>query len=88
MDAWTNLLAYLGKPDMLFCWTVVARTPNMFLLQVTKSNDIKVASTYLIFIDESIVLLVTNSNVKHELTGGEYAQRRAQCYEGVANLQV
>jgi len=38
-------------------------------------------------IDESVVLLVTNSNVKHELTGSEYAQRRAQCYEGVAILQ-
>lgn len=42
---------------------------------------------YVPLTDKSIVLLVTNSNVKHELTGGEYAQRRAQCYEGVAVLQ-
>jgi galactokinase len=29
--------------------------------------------------DPSVVLLVINTNVKHELSGGEYAQRRAQC---------
>ncbi|MGA3180142.1 MAG: galactokinase [Verrucomicrobiota bacterium] len=29
--------------------------------------------------DPSVAILVTNTNVKHELTGGEYAQRRAQC---------
>ena len=32
-----------------------------------------------------ITILITNSNVKHELTGGEYAQRRAQC-EAAAKL--
>jgi len=42
---------------------------------------------YVPLADKSVVLLVTNSNVKHELTGGEYAQRRTQCYEGVAVLQ-
>lgn len=29
--------------------------------------------------DPSVALLVINTNVKHELSGGEYAQRRAQC---------
>jgi len=38
--------------------------------------------------DPSVVLLVCNSNVKHELTGGEYAQRRAQCYEAVDVLKA
>ncbi|HYG34892.1 MAG TPA: galactokinase [Clostridia bacterium] len=42
--------------------------------------------------DLSVALLVTNTNVKHELTGGEYAKRRAQCEEaakilGVASLR-
>jgi galactokinase len=32
-----------------------------------------------------ITVLIANSNVKHELTGGEYAQRRAQC-EAAAKL--
>jgi galactokinase len=31
-------------------------------------------------------IVVINSNVKHELSGGEYAQRRRQCEEGVAAL--
>lgn len=29
--------------------------------------------------DPSVALLIINTNVKHELRGGEYAQRRAQC---------
>jgi galactokinase len=29
--------------------------------------------------DPSMALLIINTNVKHELTGGEYAKRRAQC---------
>ena len=42
--------------------------------------------------DPSIVVLIVNSNVKHELTSGEYAARREQCAEacralGVASLR-
>ncbi|MGL4513610.1 MAG: galactokinase [Lacipirellulaceae bacterium] len=36
------------------------------------------------FLDAAVSVLITNSNVKHELTGGEYAERRAQC-EAAAN---
>ncbi|XP_059059104.1 galactokinase-like [Achroia grisella] len=32
------------------------------------------------------VVLVTNSNVKHELTGSEYPQRRAQCQQAAEKL--
>ncbi|XP_049869139.1 galactokinase-like [Pectinophora gossypiella] len=32
------------------------------------------------------VILVTNSNVKHQLTGSEYPQRRAQCQEAADRL--
>ncbi len=32
-----------------------------------------------------MALLIINTNVKHELTGGEYAKRRAQC-EQAANI--
>ena len=35
--------------------------------------------------DPSVVILVTNSNVKHELTGSEYPTRRRQC-EWAASL--
>jgi galactokinase len=42
--------------------------------------------------DPSMALLITNTNVKHALTGGEYAHRRAQCEAaarilGVASLR-
>lgn len=35
--------------------------------------------------DPNIVILVTNSNVHHELTGSEYPSRRKQC-EDAAKL--
>ena len=38
--------------------------------------------------DPSVSLLITNTNVKHELTSGEYAKRRAQCEEAAASLGV
>ena len=38
--------------------------------------------------DPSVALLVINTNVRHELSGGEYAGRRAQCEEAAKNLGV
>jgi galactokinase len=38
--------------------------------------------------DFSVALLITNTNVKHELTGGEYATRRSQCEEAARILGV
>jgi galactokinase len=38
--------------------------------------------------DLSVELLIVNTNVKHELSGGEYAERRAQCEEAARNLGV
>ena len=38
--------------------------------------------------DAGVELLITNTNVKHELTGGEYAKRRAQCEEAARTLGV
>jgi galactokinase len=38
--------------------------------------------------DLDVVVLVTNSMVKHELSGGEYAQRRAECESAAAKLGV
>ena len=39
------------------------------------------------FVDPSVAILITNSNVKHALGSGEYAKRRAQCEEAVRGLQ-
>ncbi len=36
--------------------------------------------------DEAVAVLVTNSNVKHELTGSEYPTRRKQCAEAAQVL--
>jgi galactokinase len=36
--------------------------------------------------DASMSLLIINTNVKHELTGGEYAKRRAQCEQAAKAL--
>lgn len=38
--------------------------------------------------DPAVSLLVANTNVKHELTGGEYAERRRQCETAAAVLGV
>jgi galactokinase len=38
------------------------------------------------FAAENITVLITNSNVKHELAGGEYGERRAQCDSALSKL--
>lgn len=40
------------------------------------------------FIDPAIAVLIINSNVSHELTGGEYAERRSQCEQVAKHLGV
>ena len=38
--------------------------------------------------DPTMALVIVNTNVKHELTGGEYAKRRAQCEQAARTLGV
>ena len=38
--------------------------------------------------DASKALLIINTNVKHELTGGEYAERRTQCEQAAKSLNL
>lgn len=38
--------------------------------------------------DPGVSVLIVNSNVKHELTGGEYAERRRQCEEAASALGI
>ncbi|HTX20234.1 MAG TPA: galactokinase [Candidatus Aquilonibacter sp.] len=61
---------------------------NSLLLLDCRSRETKLVS----MADASVQLLIANTNVKHELSGGEYAQRRAQCETaakilGVASLR-
>jgi galactokinase len=44
-------------------------------------------STLIPMSDPKIVVLITNSNVKHELTGSEYATRRTQCHQAALILK-
>jgi galactokinase len=39
-------------------------------------------------IDPNITVLIINTNVKHDLSGGEYAERRAQCESAARKLGV
>lgn len=40
------------------------------------------------FIDPDIAVLIINSNISHQLAGGEYAERRSQCEEVAKHLGV
>lgn len=46
------------------------------------------ATTLVPLSDPGVTVLIANTNVKHELTGGEYAERRAQCHAAAAALGV
>ncbi len=54
--------------------SVFGKAGELMLLDC-RSQDI----TAVPFADGGLTLLITNSNVKHELNGGEYAERRSQC---------
>ncbi|TWT68999.1 galactokinase [Crateriforma conspicua] len=48
-----------------------------FMLLDCRSQEIEAVP----FARDDVSIVITNSNVKHELAGGEYAQRRQQCDE-------
>ncbi len=56
---------------------------NLMLLDCRSLETKSVALT-----DPSVTVLIINSKVEHELAGGEYAERRQQCEEGVEKLGV
>jgi galactokinase len=39
-------------------------------------------------VDPNVTILIVNTNVKHELSGGEYAARRSQCESAARKLGV
>jgi galactokinase len=63
--------------------SVMGRKDHILLLDCRSRKTDLVPMT-----DPSVELLITNTNVKHELTGGEYAKRRAQCEEAARILGV
>src|SRR5262249_52549420 len=76
---------YAGVPCGImdhFPSTLCRRDHLMFL--DSRSQEIE----HVPFTADDIAVLITNSNVKHELTGGEYAKRRAQCEAAAKTLSV
>jgi len=63
--------------------SVMGRKDHLLLLDCRSRKPELVPMT-----DPSVALLITNTNVKHELTGGEYAKRRAQCEAAAKALGV
>ena len=76
--------AFAGMPSGIMDQTIVAagRAGHAMLL------DCRDYSQKFIAIDPAeLRVVITNSMVKHELTGGEYKQRREQCEAGAAFFQ-
>ena len=76
---------FAGVPVGIMDQTIVAagRANHAMLL------DCRDQSKQFIPLDSRDVrVVVVNSMVKHELTGGEYAERRRQCEEGVAHFKT
>src|SRR4051794_36242383 len=72
---------YAGVPVGIMDQTIVAcgRAGHAMLL------DCRDLSKRFVPVDaKDVRVVIVNSMVKHELTGGEYAERRRQCEEGVA----
>ncbi|NOZ38621.1 MAG: galactokinase [Planctomycetes bacterium] len=63
--------------------SVLCQAGHLMLLDCRSQETTMVPMT-----DPSIEVLIINSNVKHELTGGEYAKRRAQCEAAAQALRV
>jgi galactokinase len=63
--------------------SVMGRKDHILLLDCRSRKTELVPMT-----DNSVELLITNTNVKHELTGGEYAKRRSQCEAAAKALGV
>jgi len=61
--------------------SVMAKQNHLLLLDCRSREPEFVPMT-----DASMAFLIVNTNVKHELTGGEYAKRRAQCEQAAKAL--
>ncbi len=77
--------SYAGVPcGIMDQFTAVFGQPEHLLLIDCRTNE----ATPVPLSDPGVTVLIVNSNVKHELTGGEYAQRRAQCESAARVLGV
>jgi galactokinase len=63
--------------------SVHGRKDHLMLLDC-RSQDIE----HVPFLDRAVTVLIINTNVKHQLSGGEYAERRTQCEAAARKLGV
>jgi galactokinase len=63
--------------------SVMCRPDHLMLLDC-RSQQIE----QIPFLDPNLTVLIINTNVKHELSGGEYGERRAQCESAARKLGV
>ncbi len=63
--------------------SVMCRPEHLMLLDC-RSQQIE----HIPLSDPGVTVLIINTNVKHELAGGEYAERRAQCESAARKLSV
>jgi galactokinase len=63
--------------------SVMCRADHLMLLDCRSQGIAQIPLT-----DPGITVLIINSNVKHELSGGEYAERRGQCETAAKALGI
>ncbi len=76
---------YAGMPcGIMDQFISVMASPDHLMLLDCRSRQVKMVPLD----DPEINVLIINSNVKHELTGGEYAERRSQCEAAAEKMGV
>ncbi|MBL7039201.1 MAG: galactokinase [Pirellulaceae bacterium] len=76
---------YAGMPcGIMDQFTSVMGLRDHLMLLDCRSRDVKLVRMD----DADITVLIINTNVKHELTGGEYAERRSQCEAAAEKMGV
>ncbi len=76
---------YAGVPcGIMDQFASVMCRPDHLMLLDCRSQQIE----HIPFTNPGITVLIINTNVKHELSGGEYAERRAQCESAAQKLGV
>jgi galactokinase len=63
--------------------SVMGRPDHLMLLDC-RSQQIE----HIPFSDPNLTVLIINTNVKHQLAGGEYAERRSQCESAAHKLNI
>ncbi len=76
---------YAGVPcGIMDQFTSVLGQASHLLLLDCRSTQVQMVP----LTDPNVEVLIVNTNVKHELTGGEYAQRRSQCEAAARTMGV